>query len=35
VRQRLVDVDYTQAERLCPQGLAIGKLMRQAQETLA
>ncbi|MFW6126706.1 MAG: aldo/keto reductase [Thermodesulfobacteriota bacterium] len=33
--QRLVDVDYTQAERLCPQGLAIGELMRQAQEILA
>jgi len=35
MRQRLVDVDYTQAERLCPQGLAIGRLMRQAQEILA
>ena len=35
MRQRLVDVDYTQAERLCPQGLAIGELMRQAHETLA
>jgi predicted aldo/keto reductase-like oxidoreductase len=33
--RRLVDVDYSQAERLCPQGLAIGELMRQAQEILA
>jgi len=35
MRQGLVEVDYTQAEKLCPQGLAIGKLMRQAQEVLA
>ena len=35
MRQGLVEVDYTQAERLCPQGLAIAQLMRQAQELLA
>jgi len=35
MRQGLVDVDYTRAERLCPQGLAIAQLMRQAQEILA
>jgi hypothetical protein len=35
VRDRLVKVDYTQAERLCPQGLAIADLMRQAGELLA
>jgi aryl-alcohol dehydrogenase-like predicted oxidoreductase len=35
LRQGLVEVDYTQAERLCPQGLAIAQLMRQAQEILA
>lgn len=35
MRQPLVEVDYSEAERLCPQGLAIGKLMREAQETLA
>ena len=33
--QGLVEVDYTRAERLCPQGLAIAQLMRQAQEILA
>jgi predicted aldo/keto reductase-like oxidoreductase len=35
VRQRLTEVDYSQAELACPQGLAITALMRQAQETLA
>lgn len=35
VRQRLTAVDYSQAEQVCPQGLAIAALMRQAQETLA
>jgi uncharacterized protein len=35
MRQGLVEVDYTQAERRCPQGLAIAQLMRQAQEILA
>jgi uncharacterized protein len=35
VRRRLVEVDYSPAERVCPQGLAIARLMRQAQEILA
>jgi hypothetical protein len=35
MRLGLMEVDYTQAERLCPQGLAIAQLMRQAQEILA
>ncbi len=35
VRQRLVAVDYTQAEAACPHGLAIAELMRQAAEMLA
>jgi predicted aldo/keto reductase-like oxidoreductase len=35
VRERLVDVDYSRAERACPQGLAIADLMRQAKELLA
>ncbi|MEJ2071084.1 MAG: aldo/keto reductase, partial [Syntrophobacterales bacterium] len=30
LRQGLAEVDYSQAERLCPQGLAIAQLMRQA-----
>ena len=32
VRQRLTEVDYSQAEQACPQGLAIAELMRQAKE---
>jgi len=35
VRQRLTEVDYSQAEQACPQGLAIAALMRQAREMLA
>ena len=35
VRQRLTAVDYSQAERACPQGLAIAAFMRQAAEVLA
>jgi predicted aldo/keto reductase-like oxidoreductase len=35
VRQRLSEVDYSQAEQVCPQGLAIAALMRQAQEILS
>jgi len=31
----LAEVDYTQAEQACPQGLAIAALMRQAMEMLA
>jgi aryl-alcohol dehydrogenase-like predicted oxidoreductase len=34
-RQRLTEVDYSQAELACPRGLAIAALMRQAQEILA
>jgi uncharacterized protein len=35
MRRRLGELDYTQAERLCPQGLAIADLMRRAGEILA
>ena len=35
VRQRLAEVDFSRAEQACPQGLAIGELMRQAREILA
>ncbi|HEY9073560.1 MAG TPA: hypothetical protein VIN67_05450, partial [Desulfobaccales bacterium] len=35
VRQRLTEVDYSQAEQACPRRLAIAALMRQASETLA
>jgi predicted aldo/keto reductase-like oxidoreductase len=35
VRQRLTAVDYSRAERACPQGLAIAQFMRQAAEMLA
>uniref|UniRef100_A0A7C3ZAX0 Aldo/keto reductase n=1 Tax=Desulfobacca acetoxidans TaxID=60893 RepID=A0A7C3ZAX0_9BACT len=35
VRERLAVVDYSRAEQVCPQGLAIAELMRQAQELLA
>jgi uncharacterized protein len=35
VRRGLTEVDYSQAEEVCPQGLAIAALMRQAKETLA
>jgi len=34
-RARLTEVDYAKAERNCPQGLAIAKLMREAAEVLA
>ncbi len=34
IRQRLTEVDFSQAEQACPQGLAIGELMRQAKEML-
>ncbi len=34
-RARLTDVDYSKAERVCPQGLAIAKLMREASRLLA
>lgn len=35
VRQRLTEVDYSQAEQACPRGLDIAALMRQAGESLA
>jgi len=35
IRQRLTEVDYSQAEQACPHGLAITQLMRQATEMLA
>ncbi len=35
IRERLVEVDYSRAERICPQGLAISEFMRQARELLA
>ncbi|GFK94377.1 L-glyceraldehyde 3-phosphate reductase [Fundidesulfovibrio magnetotacticus] len=34
-RARLLDVDYSTAERACPQGLAIAQLMREASSLLA
>jgi len=34
-RLRLLDVDYSQAEKACPQGLAIAQLMREASTLLA
>lgn len=34
-RQRLTEVDYSRAEQVCPHGLAIAQLMRQAKEMLA
>ncbi len=35
IRRNLADADYTNAERQCPQGLAIGRLMREAGSLLA
>ena len=34
IRQRLTEVDFSQAEQACPQGLAIAALMRHAKEIL-
>jgi len=34
LRQRLAEVDYAPAEAVCPQGLAIGRLMAEARELL-
>ncbi len=34
-RRRMAALDYSAAERSCPQGLAIGKLMREAMELFA
>ncbi len=35
VRQRLAAVDYTEAEKQCPQGLRIGRLVAEAIKELA
>jgi predicted aldo/keto reductase-like oxidoreductase len=35
VKRRLAEVDYSQAEQACPNGLAITELMRQALELLS
>jgi predicted aldo/keto reductase-like oxidoreductase len=35
VRERLASLDYTAAERVCPNRLPIGRLMREAGELLA
>jgi len=35
VRQRLAAVDYTEAEKQCPQGLRIGQLVAEAFKELA
>ena len=35
VKQRLAEVDYSQAEQACPHGLAIADRMRQAKKILA
>jgi hypothetical protein len=35
VRARLTDVDYSGAEKACPQGLAIASLMHEASRILA
>jgi hypothetical protein len=32
---QLTEVDYSKAEKACPQGLAIGDLMREASRLLA
>jgi hypothetical protein len=32
IRRRMADLDYTQAEKRCPQKMAIGRLMREAVE---
>jgi hypothetical protein len=34
-RRRLAALDYTAAESLCPQKLAIGRLMQQAIQELS
>ena len=34
-RSRLTEVDYSKAEKVCPQGLAIATLMAEASELLA
>jgi hypothetical protein len=34
-RKHMPTLDYVRAERRCPQGIPIGKLMREAGEILA
>ena len=34
-REKLATLDYTRAERACPQGLAIARLMREASDLMA
>lgn len=34
IRKRLLTVDFTRAEKTCPQGIAIGRLMQVAAEVL-
>jgi hypothetical protein len=34
-RSHLSDMDYSTAEKACPQGLAIAALMREAEELLS
>ena len=35
LRARLPELDYTAAERVCPNRLPIGRLMREASQILA
>ena len=35
VRAKLTQVDYSEAEKACPQGLAIAELMAEASQLLA
>jgi hypothetical protein len=34
IRARIGNLDYTLAERKCPQGMAIGRLMKKAEQSL-
>ena len=34
-RTRLAKADYKEAERKCPQKMAIGKLMKEAEQELS
>jgi hypothetical protein len=34
-RERLAHLDYSKAERVCPQRMPIGRLVREAVETFA
>jgi predicted aldo/keto reductase-like oxidoreductase len=35
IKRRLTEIDYSQAEEACPNGLAITELMHQALKLLA